>query len=462
MIRLIVVAAASMGLILLVAFIAARLVRSRRRGMSIRMQVFIALASIVFAFALGLGLMVMDRIEARANRFATEAATDKANVIAKLLGAEMQQYGIGLRELSTRLPQRASPNELEGVELYGEHDELLFRSTRGFPPRQARTVTVESPIVKDEVVFGRVRVVKATIVMEALLKDFAPTVLVISLVLGAVAALAAAWIGRAIAGPIEALTEFSDRVSSGGGRADPPPEPSGREVTRLSKSIDSMRRQLEGRPFVETFAADLSHELKNPVAAIRASAEVLEEGALDEPKQAQKFVARIRESVARIERLLGELLSLAQIEARGVEQFAPVDFRALVRGVCEAHPHHERVKLLAPSPIAVRGEPTWLSRAVANLIDNALLHGGEAGTVAVELESLGEEAHLTVRNHGAIEKHARERVFRRFFTTRPDKGGSGLGLPIALAVAEAHRGELTLEQPGPPDVLFRLRLPSSS
>ena len=67
------------------------------------------------------------------------------------------------------------------------------------------------------------------------------------------------------------------------------------------------------------FAADLSHELKNPVAAIRASAEVLADGALDEPEEASRFVARIREATSRIEALLGDLLSLARIEARGVE-----------------------------------------------------------------------------------------------------------------------------------------------
>jgi two-component system sensor histidine kinase CreC len=135
-----------------------------------------------------------------------------------------------------------------------------------------------------------VRVVKPTVAMRNLLADFAPTVLVISLVLGTAAALAAAWIGRAIAAPIEALSVFGERVSLGERRG-APPIAFGREVTRLTRAIDSMRRDLEGRPFVETFASDLSHELKNPVAAIRASAEVLEESALEEPIEARRFVA---------------------------------------------------------------------------------------------------------------------------------------------------------------------------
>jgi two-component system, OmpR family, sensor histidine kinase CreC len=461
MARLIVVTAASIGLILLVAFITSRLVRSRRRGMSIRLQVFVALASIVGAFAFGLGVMVIDRIEARANRLAAEAANDKAAVVAKLFGAEMERYDLGLMELARRLPARGSPNELEGVELWSPAEEVLFRSSRGFPSQAARTVVAEAAIFANGEVRGRVRVVKTTIVMETLLKDFAPTVLVISLVLGTAAGLAAGWIGRTIAGPLEALSEFSDAVSSGRRRALPPPQPRGREVTRLTRSIDSMRRQLEGRPFVEAFAADLSHELKNPVAAIRASAEVLEEGALDEPEEARRFVARIRESVARIERLLGELLSLARIEARGVEDFAPVDLAALVASLCEGLVQRERIHLTLTAKSKVRGEANWLARAANNLIDNALHHASDAGAVYVEVGRSGQDVYLLVRNQGRIEKHARERVFSRFFTTRGDKGGSGLGLAIVRAVAEAHRGEVALELAGPPDVVFRLTLPAA-
>jgi two-component system sensor histidine kinase CreC len=69
-----------------------------------------------------------------------------------------------------------------------------------------------------------------------------------------------------------------------------------------------MRRELEGRPFVETFAADLSHELKNPVAAIRASAEVLADGALDEPAEAARFVPHPRGHRRASRLLLGDLL----------------------------------------------------------------------------------------------------------------------------------------------------------
>jgi two-component system, OmpR family, sensor histidine kinase CreC len=458
MTRLVIVAAACVGLILLVAFIATRLVGTRSRGMSIRMQVFIALGAIVGAFAFGLGLMVIDRIEARAHRFALLSATEQANVTAKLIGIELEAYGVSLAEIAGKLPQHADGQAFEGVELFDAAGNPLFRSQLGFPPQKSSMVHVDAEIMERGVPRGRVRVTKATLVVEGLLKDFAPSVLVISLVLGAAAALAAAWIGRAIGGPIEQLSQFSERVAQGDHDAVAPPLFQGREVTRLSRSLDSMRRQLEGRPFVETFAADLSHELKNPVAAIRASAEVLDDSALDEPEEARRFVRRIREATVRIERLLSELLSLARIEARGVEEFAPVELKTLTESCIAALDARGRVVLDAQETIMVKGDQRWLTRAIGNLIDNALVHS--EGPVQLELALRGTVAVLRVRNGGVIPEHTQRRMFGRFVTTRADKGGTGLGLAIVRAVVEAHRGRVRMTQAGPPEVEFELALPA--
>ena len=93
MIRLVAVATGAVLLILYVAFVVSRLLRTRSRGMSIRMQVFLALALIVGTFALGLGIMVLDRIEARAVRLATQAATDEAAAIAGIMAGELDRSG---------------------------------------------------------------------------------------------------------------------------------------------------------------------------------------------------------------------------------------------------------------------------------------------------------------------------------------------------------------------------------
>ena len=459
MTRLIIVAAAAIGLILFVAFVVSRLLRTRTRGMSVRMQVFIALGVIVGAFAFGLGLMVIDRIEARAVRIATQAAEDEAAAIAGIIEGEMDRTGTSIEQIAARLGHERRRGADLRLELLDGDGRVLFPAGKASARGETGTVSVDVPISVRGLDVGAVRVVKPTVVMLKLLEDFAPTVLVISLVLGAAAAIAAMWIGRAIALPIERLTEFSERVSAGDPRA-VPPAPFGREVTRLARSLDSMRRQLEGRPFVETFAADLSHELKNPVAAIRASAEVLEESALEEPEAARRFVGRIRESTARIERLLGDLLSLARIEARGVEGAEAVELSRLAQSLLDALGESaDRVGIAADGDTRVRGDRSWLGRALANLIDNALVHGESKSKVVVRISREGSLVVVRVRSSGSIPKHVQGRVFRRFVTTRADKGGSGLGLAIVRAVAEAHGGSVELSDAGPPEVEFALFLP---
>ena len=97
MLRLVVTAAAAICLILLVALFASRLVRTRTAGVSIRMQIFIALGGIVGAFALGLGMLVIDRIEARATLLAEGSARDEAAAFAALVAMEMETRGVGYR-----------------------------------------------------------------------------------------------------------------------------------------------------------------------------------------------------------------------------------------------------------------------------------------------------------------------------------------------------------------------------
>jgi signal transduction histidine kinase len=233
----------------------------------------------------------------------------------------------------------------------------------------------------------------------------------------------------------------------------------GREVARLVGSIDAMRRQLEGRPFVETFAADLSHELKNPVAAIRASAEVLLDGALEEREKAEHFAKRILEAAQRIERLTAELLSLAEVEARGTAGLSVVDLGGVLREVEKQLPKHPEIDVSVLENPRVRGDRPWLLRVVYNLLDNARTHASGSGEIRVCLDTQDGEARLVVENAGEVVKHVQKELFSRFVTTRADKGGTGLGLSIVRAVAEAHAGRIVLRHAGPPLVVFELRLP---
>ena len=463
MTRLLVTAGMAVALIFFVAFIASRLMGARSRGLSIRMQFFLALASIVGAFALGLGVLVLDRLEARTTLITEGAANEEAEAIAALVGGEVEVRGVSLDEVGRKYAaarRERRDEQQRGLALLDPSGTPIFAG--GLKPSEPSTVFATAPIVAGGRAVGSVRVVKRTIAIRRALEDMAPFILAVSIVLGVTAAASADFIGRSIARPLESLTEFAVRVAEGERRAVPPPA-AGREVQRLSRAIDSMRRQLEGRPFVETFSADLSHELKNPVAAIRASAEVLADGALDEPEEAARFVARIQEATGRIEALLGDLLSLARIEARGVEDAAVIDLAELVQqAAARARERGSIIEVARSSAAMIKGDARWLSRAVDNLLDNARTHGETASNpIKVALGRADGQVTLSVRNQGRVIKHVEKRLFRRFVTTRADRGGTGLGLAIVRAVAEAHSGSAECTVLGPPEVEFRITLPAA-
>lgn len=316
-----------------------------------------------------------------------------------------------------------------------------------------------------------------------------------SLLVVTAAACAAAIIGRAVAKPIERLTQAASNIAHGNRQA-PLPHPVGREVRTLTAALESMRRELEGRHLAERLAADLSHEIKNPVAAIRAAAEVLADGALDEPDTARHFVERIREATGRLSGIVNNLLALTRVEARGITH-EPVDITLLCRQSIDAHAARAERKALrlafspgppADAPIRVIGDPIWLRRAIDNLIDNALGFAesdgrepavtvsvlpcssaeAEADAASHAAEDEGRSAHpryvaIEVKNRGpGVAPEVRDRLFERFVTTRRDSGGTGLGLAIVAAVAEQHGGSVRLVAAGPPETRFRIYLPRDS
>ncbi len=296
------------------------------------------------------------------------------------------------------------------------------------------------------------------------LQPLAATVATLGVALFAAAAASSAVVGRAIAQPIERLTEVASRIA-GGERGAALPPPSGREVRRLTAAFEKMRRELEGRKDVERLAADLSHQLKNPIAGIRASAEVLEEGALDEPDRARAFVARILEANARLEAIVSRLLPLSRLEAHGIEPDADeIDLEEMAReAVAALEPTAARAGVTlvvdAQGEQALRGDSSWIRRAIDNLIENAVEHSAQGGQVTVRVRSEPHARVLEVENAGSVDVAVRTRLFERFATTRAQSGGTGLGLAIVRAVAEAHGGAVELVEPGPPRVLLRLRLP---
>lgn len=423
-----------------------RVLAGRRTGLSLRLQVFVPLAATTLILSAMFAVIVIDRFTARASLFATRAAEDEARVVAELAARAPPE---SLRPVLLAFTRSAIDTD---VAVLDEQGRVLVESGEG-DPGVAR-ISVEAPVAGG----GKVRVRKATFGMVQLMSDVAPKVAVLALMFAVASAALAMLIGGAVAVPIERLTRAAERVAAGERQA-PLPEPRGREVRALTRALESMRRELEERHALENFVADLSHELKNPVAAIRASAEVLTEGAADEPETAKRFALRIRESADKLQALTLDLLSLARLEARGIEAREEVDLCLLAREAVHAA-NSSRVEFRAGGSAPVRGDPAWLRRALENLIGNALQHSPATAPVVVEIAPDESGFTALVRDHGGgVDPAIRDRLFQRFATTRHGEGGTGLGLAIVRAVAELHGGKAELRSSGPEGSVFALSLP---
>lgn len=485
------------GLLLLAGLAATvvRLLRARKHGVSIRMQVFLVLAATTLLLTVVFAAIVVDRFTARTVTFAHRAALENAELLARLTTRMMAAGDRSFEDSVSML--RASP-VLAGfsdgptetrIQLLGRDGRVLFDSRgpaadtaalsgrpevgaalAGRTDRVARTlagnrVAAAAPIALGGRVVGVARVTKSSVAMRDVLADTAPKVALLALILGGAAALSGIAIGRALGRPIERLTRAAERVAAGERQA-ALPAPSGREVRALTAAFEAMRRELESRDAILSFATDLSHELKNPVASIRAAAEVLEDAALHDAHAAATFARRIGQSAERLDLLIRDLLSLARLEARGIaEAGARLDLRQVAEGAIaeledKAAARGIRVCPPAAAPMSLLGDAVWLRRAVGNLIANAIEHSPPDGLVTVTLQPAGRRVELLVADRGpGIDAGIAGRVFERFTSTRHGDGGSGLGLAIVRAVAEAHGGRAEIRATGPDGTTLAMILP---
>ena len=229
------------------------------------------------------------------------------------------------------------------------------------------------------------------------------------------------------------------------------------EATRLAE----MRRD---------FVANVSHELKTPLAAIRGFAETLRDGALDEPATARRFTERILQQCRRLQALLEDLLTLSRLESVEVPaERAQVDLRALVRRAVElmapaAQERRVRLAVEEQPTTPISGDADDLERLVLNLLENAIKYNRPEGTVTVRLRKGVSQVVLEVADTGlGIPQESLSRIFERFYrvdkSRAREEGGTGLGLAIVKHVAQAHGGQVEVESRAGRGSTFRVRLP---
>jgi len=204
----------------------------------------------------------------------------------------------------------------------------------------------------------------------------------------------------------------------------------------------------------ESFAADVAHEIKNPLASLRSALESLSK--VKDEALRQQLNAIAAHDLRRIDRLITEIAEAGRIDAElSRTRFMPVDMLALARSLVAARAERAgdlgcRIEVLplGPGPWDVPGDGARLERVLENLLDNAVSFSPKGAAVTVTLERHGDALELAVSDEGpGIPKEAREKVFERFHSLRPqneDFGShSGLGLAIARTIAEAHDGSLS-------------------
>jgi signal transduction histidine kinase len=278
--------------------------------------------------------------------------------------------------------------------------------------------------------------------------------------------------GRRIVSPIEELRRQALAKANDANRAADLPVHKD-EVGDLGAALNALLSALAARGAQnEAFVADLVHELKSPVAAVRASADALEEGTLDGDRRAR--LARILgDSAAKLDQLVTQFLELARAEAGMPDEArSEIDLAALAHARVERIAEDERFSGIAFAaeenapegiPLVVAGVEHRLDALVRELLENAASFTPPGGLVVAEVGAENGMVVLSVRDSGpGIAAEDLPRVFDRFFTTRGKRRGTGLGLALARAVAEAHGGELRAESPPGGGARFELRVPSRS
>lgn len=280
------------------------------------------------------------------------------------------------------------------------------------------------------------------------------------------------WIAVKLVRPLERLRDDALRLASMNVPRGTLSNVGNGEVAELRDAFEALTHRLESRRQEhERFVADLVHELKGPASTIVALSERL--AALSDQDEKMGRLARISaESAARLSRIANQILKLSRADAGlSPEEVGVVELGPLVRGAAEAYASREPdvlYKLAVDETVKVMGAEGQLSTLLSNLLENATtfakradrMNPGAAPEVSIELATRDKWAILRVTDSGpGVLAEDLPKLMTRFFTTRRDQGGTGLGLAMVSSIAESHGGKVRVASTPGAGATFEVELP---
>ncbi|CAM5213341.1 histidine kinase OS=Bosea thiooxidans OX=53254 GN=ARD30_06805 PE=4 SV=1 [Bosea thiooxidans] len=346
----------------------------------------------------------------------------------------------------------------------------VARALNGSPASVVRVNTRGQTIVSVAVPVQRFRTVKGALLLSTQGGDIDAVIAAERFAIFQVFAVAAGvmivlsvLLAGTIAEPIRKLADAAQRVRRGVKSREQIPDFSSRhdEIGHLSGTLRDMTKALYSRiEAIESFAADVAHELKNPLTSLRSAVETLPRAKSDESRG--RLLSVIQHDVRRLDRLISDISDASRLDAElARNDSAPVDVAQVLEAVVtiqnETRPGQAKIELtsdrrsLRPGAdsFLVMGHDSRIGQVLVNLIDNARSFSPPDKPVRVGISRVANDVLVTVEDEGpGIEPHALERIFERFYTDRPNEGfgqNSGLGLSISRQIVEAHRGSIRAE-----------------
>jgi len=348
------------------------------------------------------------------------------------------------------------------VQKAGDYEEVVG-ALAGHSPgmvrvdRQGRLVlSIAVPVQRYRQVLGVLMLSKDGAEVDLAVDDRRRDILIVCGVAFAVTVMLSFYLAGTIARPIRRLAQAADQVRSGKGRQFEIPDFTrrGDEIGDLSDSLRAMTEALWARlDAIEAFAADVAHEIKNPLTSLRSAVETISR--VDDPEQQKRLMSIILDDVHRLDRLISDISHASRLDAelsRG--STGPVDIGDMLSALVAAQQAVETDKaprfvldVLDHQDLTVLGIEGQLGQVFRNLISNAITFSPPGGTIRLAAQRHGDDVMVSVADEGpGIPEGKLEAVFQRFYTERPasEKFGthSGLGLSISKQIVEAHGGTI--------------------